>query len=107
MGPRDAPSTQFTDRERGVVFKRAARELRVVPIDAPLVAVGPASAQLSPWVWPANWSESNGAHDMGSASFNLFNNLWGCNYIYWYPWRNRSAAEDDAAMAFRWRLAMR
>ena len=76
------------------------RELWIVPLDPPLVGVRPVSAQLNPWLWPNNWSEATDVS--AGASFNLFSNLSGCNYIYWYPWRNSTAAEDNSAMTFRW-----
>ena len=28
------------------------------------------------------------------------------NYIYWYPWRNTTATEDDSTMTWRWSIRL-
>ena len=33
-----------------------------------------------------------GAAEAGVA-FNLFNNMWLCNYVLWYPWQPQPGAE--------------
>ena len=80
--------------------------LRVVGHHAPLVATKDVAASLNLWKFPSSPpGEALGADSTGVA-FNLFNNLWNTNYVYWYPWRNASSTEDDAAMTFRWTVGV-
>ena len=87
----------------GVLFAAASgmETLRVTSPLSPLVATREQAEQLSLWKFPISKQRRASS---GVVAFNLFNNLWNTNYIYWYPWRNASASEDDSAMTFKWTL---
>ena len=118
-------SLHAADTEHGVSFATSAERLRVLSWDAPLVATGTAGQELNLWHSPTQ--HENATASQGTA-FNLFNNLWNTNCagdafsiccacrlaniasitvvadVYWYPWRNGTATEDDGTTTFRWSL---
>ena len=97
-------SLHGTDDRRGVLFAGGGGEsLRLVGLDTGQVAVSAAGKTLNLW----DFADARAAVDArDGVAWNLFNNLWTTNYVYWYPWRNRTAAEDDGVMTFRWALAL-
>ena len=110
----------------GVTFTAAAGTakerrsvLRIVGHHAPLVATRQQASDLNLWHFPIAPGGGGGGGGGGGeedasttnaaervVAFNMFNNLWNTNYIYWYPWRNASATEDDAAMTFQWTIGL-
>jgi len=96
-------SSLHSSDQGGVLFTAASGSemLRVVSPLAPLVATREQAEWLSLWKWPISDQRQAGS---SAVAFNLFNNLWNTNYIYWYPWRNATALEDDSAMTFKWTL---
>ena len=86
----------------GVVFLSPEGQMRVVGLHTPLVATNEPAEQLNLWHFP----HAAKSEPYTGTAWNLFNNLWNTNYIYWYPWRNATATEDDAAMTFQWSLAL-
>ena len=80
-----------------------AETLRVVGVDTGLVAVGPSGKTLNLW----DYQDQRYALDAADGvAFNLYNNLWTTNYIYWYPWRNATATEDDSTITYRWSVSV-
>eukprot|EP00698_Gefionella_okellyi_P007992 TRINITY_DN1960_c0_g1_i5.p1 TRINITY_DN1960_c0_g1~~TRINITY_DN1960_c0_g1_i5.p1 ORF type:complete len:711 (-),score=103.27 TRINITY_DN1960_c0_g1_i5:35-2167(-) len=73
--------------QQGLVYHGVEGVLNIVPLDAPLVSAGPPTPFPEPMVQP---DYSQGWH------FNLYNNIWGTNYIMWYPWR-----AEDASILYR------
>jgi hypothetical protein len=63
--------------------------LQMTPIDSPLLAFGAVSALATP-LSPPDFSQG--------ASFNLVNNVWGTNYVMWYPFES---ADVNAVYRFR------
>ncbi len=90
--------------EGGVPFLEGGAEtLRVVGVDTGLVAVGPSGKTLNLWDYQDQRYDLDAADGV---AFNLFNNLWTTNYIYWYPWRNATATEDDSTITYRWSVSV-
>ena len=67
-------SLHAVDSQRGVIFTRGGGStLRVVSLDAPLVAVGTVGAQLNLWHSPTQHEEVTAEQGV---AYSLFNNLW-------------------------------
>ena len=67
-------SLHAVDSQRGVIFRRAGGStLRVVSLDAPLVAVGTVGAQLNLWHSPTQHEKVTAEQGV---AYSLFNNLW-------------------------------
>jgi hypothetical protein len=98
-------SLHASDSTHGVTFRTAGASpettMRIRSSDAPLVAVGTVGRELN--LWHASTQHEGAAAEQGVA-WNLFNNLWNTNYVYWYPWQNATALQDDGTTTFRWRL---
>jgi len=76
----------------GVLFNAGNRHLAISSIDAPVVSIG--TLNMFPTPVTADPNINGGAH------FNLYNNLWGTNYIMWYPY-----LAEDASQRFRFLLS--
>eukprot|EP00045_Choanoeca_perplexa_P014370 m.168729 g.168729 ORF g.168729 m.168729 type:complete len:726 (-) comp16655_c1_seq1:414-2591(-) len=66
--------------------------LQIQPLDTPVVSIG----DTNPFPTPSGaWEPSNskGAHSC------LFDNIWGTNYVMWYPYDPK-----DADIQYRWQL---
>ena len=101
---RNGSSLHATDSDKGVSFSsKAGGSLHILSLDAPLVAVGTVGEQLNLWHSPTQHEAATAGQGVG---FNLFNNLWNTNYVYWYPWRNATAEEDDGTTTFRWSMRL-
>jgi hypothetical protein len=82
--------------EQGVVFTEGKTKLRLISFDAGLVSPGPASANMDLYAFPGVLPKAE-----DGVAFSLWNNLWGCNYIYWYPY---DASDADFGFRFSLRL---
>lgn len=67
--------------------------MQIQSLDAPLVGVGTPDLFFNVRERPAMEA---------GVAFNLVNNIWGTNYIMWYPYR-----EKDATMRFRFELTVK
>lgn len=63
--------------EEGVINKNGPYTIQINSIDAPIVS------PMTPTPFP---SPLNHLDDKGGMHFNLYNNIWGTNYIMWYPY---------------------
>jgi hypothetical protein len=103
-------SLHAADSTQGVTFRtttagpaeETVETMRIRSLDAPLVAVGTVGQHLNLWHSPTQHEKATANQGI---AWNLFNNLWNTNYVYWYPWRNATAQEDDGTSTFRWTLA--
>jgi hypothetical protein len=76
-------------------------QLHLSSLDAALVCVSP-PASLSPFPALDPAVHARATPDTDALAFGLFNNIWGTNYVMWYPFR-----EEDADLLFRFRLQLR
>ncbi|CAG5115517.1 unnamed protein product [Candidula unifasciata] len=84
--------------EKGVsLLNEAGKGLQILTTDVPVVNIGTTSHVDSPFPVPLQPFECSTITTM---SFNLYNNIWNTNYIYWYPY----IAEDAD---FKARFAIR
>jgi len=76
----------------GVHYKAPNSEVWVESLDVALVSLGSPSPFPTPMVLgkPAD-----------GLFFNFMNNIWGTNYVMWYPWR-----AEDANSLYRFRLTL-
>eukprot|EP01113_Clastostelium_recurvatum_P021530 TRINITY_DN2551_c0_g1_i3.p1 TRINITY_DN2551_c0_g1~~TRINITY_DN2551_c0_g1_i3.p1 ORF type:complete len:171 (-),score=60.77 TRINITY_DN2551_c0_g1_i3:49-561(-) len=77
-------SIQYADEQ--------GRSFSVRTVDAPVVSYGPRSAFPTPVAGPLPNTTS-------SFHFNLYNNIWGTNYIMWYPFE-----KEDKNILYRFVL---
>jgi hypothetical protein len=68
--------------------------LEITSLDAPIVNILSGTAKVSTLPLP-----SPPVTDMNGVSFNLYNNVWETNYIFWYPYK-----EEDASRRYRFSL---
>ena len=88
--------------EQGVLFTTSKRggaaehKLRLISFDAGLVSPGPADENMDLYAFPGALPKAE-----DGVAFSLWNNLWGCNYVYWYPFD-----DADSSFGFRFRLRL-
>ena len=70
--------------------------IQITSRDAAVVGWG------APWAFPTPMSEQPDIQTYGG-SFNLWNNLWGTNYVMWYPFEENNG-EENFAFAFAIRV---
>lgn len=86
----------------GFVFQTPTASLVVVPVDAGVVCVGEPSG------YPEPSTQTADAAAFGVSSV-LWGNLWGTNYIMWYPFASSSAevpTPADPDLLFRYTIAV-
>ena len=73
----------FPAIDKGVYYvdRDSLTGIQIHALDTPIVCV--ATADVKPTVFPAPLRPVN--PPITSMSFNVYNNIWDTNYIYWYP----------------------
>ena len=83
----------------GVLFQplefTLSSRLRLTSLDAGLVSPG-GRANMDMYAFPGSLPRPQ-----DGVAFSLWNNIWNCNYIYWYPYRS-----EDATFALRFGLTV-
>jgi hypothetical protein len=85
--------------ESGILWKPAGRpSMQILSKDAAVVGFG------IPNGFPVPLAESPNIKEYG-ASFCLWNNLWGTNYVMWYPFENEEV-EKNSNFEFQIKIRM-
>lgn len=75
--------------EKGVsLIDSAGKGLQIFTVDVPTVFIGTTGHVDSPFPVPLHPFLCSTIRTM---SFNLYNNIWNTNYIYWYPYEKEDA----------------
>eukprot|EP00039_Didymoeca_costata_P022315 m.4244 g.4244 ORF g.4244 m.4244 type:complete len:806 (-) comp2940_c0_seq1:86-2503(-) len=69
----------------------AITSITVASLDAPILGVGPS--------WPFPTRDSEQVEGAPNSAFNLYNNIWGTNYVFWYPYAGKPGDFFDGEMA--------
>lgn len=77
-----------------IKYTNSIDSFTVTPHDVALVVPG----EINPFPVPLNISPDINSYGM---SFNIYNNIWGTNYIMWYPYINQ-----DSNSLYRFRISI-
>ncbi|XP_053402120.1 uncharacterized protein LOC123550399 isoform X2 [Mercenaria mercenaria] len=80
---------------RGMYYiDKSVKGMEVVSLDAPIVNILSGTEYVSTLPLPTPQVK-----EMNGVSFNLYNNVWETNYIFWYPYK-----EEDMSRRYRFSL---
>ncbi|GFO45696.1 coiled-coil domain-containing protein 90b, mitochondrial [Plakobranchus ocellatus] len=88
--------------DKGVqLLNKAGQGLLFLSLDVPTVLIGTDDHVDSPFPVPLQPLPCSSVKIM-TMSFNIYNNIWNTNYIYWYPYENEDA-DFKARFAIRFK----
>ena len=64
-------------------------QMTVATLDAPITGIGE--------LWPFPTRDSELPEGAPAFAFNLVNNIWGTNFIFWYPWSQQGPSSSSSS----------